>query len=270
MADNLKILLLQARAEGDPMLEHELACFSQTSGLPQGAFAPLNMTTGLLGAGCLDGVGAVMIGGSGDFSVVLGGFGWHAPMLELLREIVRRKVPTFASCFGHQALAQSLGGDLEREDGGGELGTFEIALTERGRQDRLFGQMPPRFMAQLGHFDLVRRLPPGMDNLASSALCAIQAARVRGAPIVTTQFHPELTASAQLERWMRYVEHYRQEGETIEAARARARGQVHPSPESATLLRRFLETELGLEGLSDRRGPSAAPALAEPDPQDSP
>ena len=228
------------------MVEHEQLCFSDRSGLGPEAFAPLNMTCEAMGAGCLEGIDAVMIGGSGDFSVAVGGFEWHAPMLALLQEIVRREVPTFASCFGHQALAQSLGGEVIREPEQGELGTFEISLNERGRQDPLFGTLPERFMAQLGHYDRVSRLPEGVDHLASSALCEFQALRVRGTSIVTTQFHPELSGEAQLERWMRYIHHYTAPGETIEEARRRARSYVHPSPESSTLLERFVELELGI------------------------
>ena len=242
----MKILLLQAREDGDAMLEHELACFSERSGLPAERFSAVNMSVETISTECLSEVDAVMIGGSGDFSVALANFDWHAPMLDLLREVVRREVPTFASCFGHQALAQSLGGEVIQLPEQKEVGTFEIEINEAGLADPVMGTMPPRFMAQLGHQDHVVRLPPEMINLASSQLCSVQATRVRKTSIISTQFHPELTGADQLARWMRYIEHYTRPDETIEQARDRARSMVFASPEASTLLRAFVEVELGL------------------------
>ena len=244
----MKILLLQAREDGDAMLEHELSCFTSRTGLNREHFRSLNMSVEKISQDCLTGIDAVMVGGSGDFSVARADFPWHGPMLELLREIVRREVPTFASCFGHQALAQSLGGEVLQLPENKEVGTFEVSINEAGRQDRLMGLMPPRFMAQLGHQDHVVRLPKEMINLASSHLCEVQATRIKGTSIVTTQFHPELTGEDQLARWMRYINHYTRPDETIEEARERARSMVSPSPEACSLLNFFMEVELS--GLS--------------------
>lgn len=240
------ILLLQARTDGDPMLAHELGCFAARAELPVERFRPLNMTCQPLDPSCLDGHAAVMIGGSGDFSVVKGGFDWHAPMLALLREVVARRVPTFASCFGHQAIIQAFGGTLARDASHAEVGTFDMTLTDAGTRDPLFGTLPRHFRANLGHLDRVTLLPPEFELLAFSALCEVQATRMRHAPVVTTQFHPELTWRDNLERWLNYLRHYRDPAESFEEAEARARAACFPCPESEGLLRSFV----ALEGLA--------------------
>lgn len=227
---------------------HEVRCFMERTELSRDAFKVWNMTCQSLGPASLEGAAAVMIGGSGDFSVVQGGFDWHEPMLGLLREVVRRKLPTFASCFGHQALAQSLGGVLVRDPARGELGTHPVTLTADGQRDPLFGQLPTVFTANFGHTDQVVSLPPEMEHLAATELCPIQATRVRGTQIVSTQFHPELTWQDNLDRWLAYLRNYRAEGESLEEAEARARAGCHASPHSLTLLPRFVE-QVGLRDL---------------------
>ena len=43
-----------------------------------------------------------------------------------------------------------------------------MELTEEGASDPLFGQLPRRFIAQMGHFDRAIELPSGVPNLATS------------------------------------------------------------------------------------------------------
>ncbi len=224
------------------MREHEQACFSRQTGLPREAFRVVNMAAEVFDARALDGAGAVMVGGSGDYSVAQGGFEWHAPMLELLLEVVRRGVPTLASCFGHQALAQALGGRVETVPAQAEVGTFEVRLTAAGRADPLFGTLPGRFEAQLGHKDAVVAPPPGAVVLAESERCAVQAMRLPGLPITTTQFHPELDEASNLERFLTYLDGYKRPDETLAEAEARARAACRPSPHACSLLRRFVTT----------------------------
>ena len=243
-----RVALLQARLKTDPILDQEVDCFVRQTGLPRDAFYRVNLTADPLSPARLEGADVVMVGGSGEFSVVKGGFAWHAPMLELMREVVRREIPMFASCVGHQALAQALGGRLVRdEEGGGEVGTLEVTLTEEGEADPVFGELPRRFMAQLGHLDQVVELPAGFVNLASSPLCEVQALRLAGTSIISTQFHPELTMEDELERWLRYIRNYKHDHETQDEAEARARAACHPSLESSRLLRIYLRDELGYD-----------------------
>ena len=84
---DLRILLLQARTPGDPILTHEFECFARVSGLPEDAFTCLNMVETTPDPSMLDGHDLVMVGGSGDYSVVKGGFDWHESLLAMMRAI---------------------------------------------------------------------------------------------------------------------------------------------------------------------------------------
>ncbi len=100
--------------------------------------------------------------------------------------------------------------------------------------------MAPSFDAQLGHNDSVVEMPPGLACLARSERCSVQAVRVPGAPIVATQFHPELTDRDNIRRYLRYLEAYKKPGESMEQARERAEQMHRPSPRANALIAQFV------------------------------
>lgn len=116
-------------------------------------------------------------------------------MLELeawLRRVVDSGTPTFGICFGHQALAQALGGEVVRNARGREIGTVSIEIT--ADDPALWPAGASRtFVANATHVDTVVRLPPGAAVLARSGLDDHQA--VRFSPRChSVQFHPEIDA----------------------------------------------------------------------------
>jgi GMP synthase (glutamine-hydrolysing) len=104
-------------------------------------------------------------------------------------------------------MARAMGGKCINDLPNAEVGTIELQLTEAGRGDLLFGQLPPNFAAQAGHEDHVVRLPSDAVLLASSARVPEQAFRFAGRPIYCTQFHPELDRAALMERVVAYPEY---------------------------------------------------------------
>jgi GMP synthase (glutamine-hydrolysing) len=163
---------------------------------------------------------------------------WLERALDAMREIHELAKPTFASCWGFQAMARAMGGRCIHDLPNAEVGTIELALTAAGCDDPLFGQLPPTFAAQAGHEDHVVRLPPDAVLLASSARVPEQAFRFAGRPIYCTQFHPELDRAAMLERVLQYPEY------VARIARVPFDEFVHSvreAPESNSLLRRFVE-----------------------------
>lgn len=249
MSENLKILLIQARLAGDPMAAHELDCFAQGCGLGREQFQVVNVAIDDPLEVNLSGADGVIIGGSGDFSLVAGGFSWHAGLLEMIRGICERGIPTFGSCFGFQAIVQALGGELVGDPGRSEVGTFEISLTDQALADPVFGALPESFDAQLGHNDSALNLGDDLVHLARSESCEFQAIKVRGKPVVATQFHPELTREGSLARFKNYLHSYKQPEQDMEAALAFARSMHRPSPHASSLLPAFLRN-LGGDAIS--------------------
>lgn len=233
-----RVLLLQARRLDDPTREHELACFAEKLGV---ASEDLTSHTLLDGVPTLETVlshDALVIGGSGEFYVSRRNLPGFDALLDLLGEVVVRGHPTFGSCFGYQCLVELLGGQVVFDPAATEVGTFDLELTPEGAHDPLLGALPRRFQAQQGHRDRAASHPAGLPNLARSALSPLQALRVDEQPIWGTQFHPELCARTNRERFEYYRENY---AEDVPAEAAR----FAPSDEASSLLRRFVELVIG-------------------------
>ena len=239
----LRILLLQARDEDDPMKEEEVLSFAEKSGLAPEQFEQHDLLSGPPRLARVLEHDAMMVGGSGDYYVSKRNLPAFDELLEVLAEVVAAGQPTFASCFGFQLLTVALGGEIVHDPESTEVGTYELRLTGAGARDELLGSLPPRFMAQLGRKDRAARLPDGLSNLASSELNPYQAFRVPHQPVWATQFHPELDARTNRDRFMRYLDGYAMHM-TPEQRRV-ALERYHESPETATLLPSFLRLVFG-------------------------
>ena len=93
----MRILVLQARLNDDPMLGHEQRCFMSATGLSRDALAFRNLVDGVPGPDEVRGHDALMIGGSGRFSVADQDADFFRPTQDLLRWVVERAFPTFGS-----------------------------------------------------------------------------------------------------------------------------------------------------------------------------
>jgi GMP synthase (glutamine-hydrolysing) len=153
-----------------------------------------------------------------------------------LREVVAAGTPTFGICFGHQILAQALGGEVQRNPRGREMGTVPV---ERRGHDPLFEGVPERFAANVTHVDSVVRLPPGAVSLARSALEDHHAIRF-SETCYGVQFHPEMDAEVMRS----YVEARREildaEGFQVDAMLANVEEGVHGRETLRNFVRRFL------------------------------
>lgn len=227
----MRLLVLQSRFASDPMLDHERGCFIAATGRDVDELHFRNVMGGVPTVDEVTAYDAVIIGGSGDFSVVERDQPFFQPMAGLLRGLVDVSFPTFGCCFGFQLLVDAMGGTVIRDPENSELGSIDVELTDEGARDPLFSQLPKTFIAQMGHFDRATELPEGIPNLVSSQRCGFQALRVPGAPIWATQFHPELDEKGNRERCVAYIKEFGQ----IEGYEAL------PSPDALTILPRFLE-----------------------------
>ena len=111
--------------------------------------------------------------------------------LPALYDFIRRcdaaRKPLFGACFGHQAIAMALGGQVARQDW--NIGIDPISITQRLAW--MDGDADSLNLYQF-HHDAVTALPDGCDAYATSAKCTV-AGFVKGDHILTTQAHPEFT-----------------------------------------------------------------------------
>ncbi len=117
---------------------------------------------------------------------------WVNKSEDFLKRAADQAVPIYGICFGHQHVAHALGGTIEKNPHGWELGTVTVSLTPDGRRNPLFSTVPESFPAQQSHGEIVTALPPGATALAHNESCPYQAFSL-GTHIWGTQFHPEFT-----------------------------------------------------------------------------
>lgn len=181
----------------------------------------------------LDGHAGVLVTGSG--AMVTDRAGWSEASAALLREAVDRGVPVFGICFGHQLLAHALGGTVDYNPRGREMGTVELDLHAPAARDPLFAGLPGRFRAQVTHLQTVLAPPPGAEVLARSDADDCQAFRV-GEHAWGVQFHPEFSALHMRGYIQARADALRAEGRCPRAAS----GAVRPAPRARDVLRRFV------------------------------
>ncbi len=158
---------------------------------------------------------------------------WGEKTATWLRQAAQEGLPMFGICYGHQLLAHALGGRVDYNPAGREVGTRQLECVA---DDPLLQGLPSTFPVQTMHQQTVVALPPGARVLARSAMDGCQLLRL--APhIVSSQFHPEFSVDFMRENLRQYAGVYAKEN--IDAAALS--GELSATPESASLLRRFLE-----------------------------
>ncbi len=103
---------------------------------------------------------------------------WIPPLEALIRDIYAAGRPLIGVCFGHQIIAQALGGRVEKFAGGWSVGATEYD----------FDGTPMRFHAW--HQDQVITPPEDAKVVAGNAFCA-NAALLYDKKAYTVQGHPE-------------------------------------------------------------------------------
>lgn len=239
--EHLRYLLLQVRDPDDAMRAQEVSCFAQALQCERRQIHVFSIIEGAPTRAELDRYDMILLGGSGDYSVAEGG-SWLPAALETMRELHAWSKPTFASCWGFQAMARALGGEVVTDLGRAELETATLYLTAAGQSDPVFGSLPQPFAGLSGHQDIVDRLPPDAVLLASSRRVVNQAFCIPGKPMYCTQFHPELTRATYLERVRAYPDYVQKiAGIPYEQFAASCR----EAPEAGTLLRKCVELFFG-------------------------
>jgi GMP synthase (glutamine-hydrolysing) len=118
-------------------------------------------------------------------------------------------LPVLGICYGLQAMAVALGGEV------GHTATGEFGRTEAnlGRSAQLFEGLPVRQSVWMSHRDAAVRLPPGFVCTATTAGAAIAAFEDPGRRLYGVQWHPEVVHS---DNGQRVIENFLYRGARVE------------------------------------------------------
>jgi len=235
-------LLLSIRAE-DAAADDEYAAMMRFAGLDTKGLHRIRLTHRSLGKIDLADWSGIILGG-GPYNVSDAADSKsqtqrrvESELLPLIGRIADRDFPFLGCCYGVGTLGSVVGATVDRT-WSEPVGAMTILLTERGRRDPLFADLPDVFDAYGGHKEGASALPSDLVCLAYSADCPVQAFRV-GDNVYATQFHPELDADGICTRIDVYKDYGYFAPETAESLKSAAlqRSVEHPP----TILRRFAE-----------------------------
>ncbi|MBE9028420.1 glutamine amidotransferase [filamentous cyanobacterium LEGE 11480] len=159
---------------------------------------------------------------------------WSEVTAAWLAIAAQQQIPTIGICYGHQLLAYALGGTVDFNPVGREVGSITVSLQSAAQDDPLFGNLPANILVNLSHRQAVLALPTDVTHLASSAMAEHQAFRY-GEQVWGLQFHPEF--DEQITR--AYITYAKaglsQEGQDPDAIYA----NVQPTPIGLEIMQRF-------------------------------
>lgn len=110
---------------------------------------------------------------------------WIPPLLEKIRDYAEQEIPILGVCFGHQAVAKALGGDVECM-GEYEIGYEPVKLEEGDLLEGL-DEIEYPFSS---HQDEVVSLPDEVEETAENSVSTHGYQHIEK-PIFGIQFHPE-------------------------------------------------------------------------------
>lgn len=147
----------------------------------------------------LDDITAIVLSGSGAMVTDAAEQPWMQREMAVIQEAAERKIPVLGICFGHQIMAQAMGGQVDwMVDAAGErtmeLGPATATITPEGLTDPLFANVAEaeqQFTIQATHSQHVVVQPPNTTVLATNKISPIQALRYTDLPLWSLQNHPE-------------------------------------------------------------------------------
>jgi len=171
---------------------------------------------------------------TGSHAMVTDNLPWSEATAAWIPSLIAAEVPFLGICYGHQLLAQAMGGRVGFHPGGEEIGTVDIHLLPNSRTDPLFCSLPSPFKAHTTHSQTVLSLPQGAVCLASNSFEPHHAFRL-GSCAWGVQFHPEYDRKIMESYVVEQTEELEAAGQDVpELLRT-----IADTPEAATILRRF-------------------------------
>jgi GMP synthase-like glutamine amidotransferase len=133
------------------------------------------------------GLDAVLITGSAA-GVYDSHFAWMEPLRAFIRGAYARKTPMIGICFGHQIMADALGGDVRKSEKGWGLGRHTYGVRQR---PTAFGGSPDALAVACSHQDQVIVPPAEAEVFLASEFTPNAGLVYRNGAAISLQPHPE-------------------------------------------------------------------------------
>lgn len=132
---------------------------------------------------------------TGSHSMVTRPNAWERKAMHWISGALEVGTPMLGICYGHQLIAQVLGGSVGFLPEGPEIGFQQLRFTGNYEADPLFGLYPSHIEAFTYHYQSILRLPSEAVSFARSTRENAQAVRFREW-VWGVQYHPEFHRQA--------------------------------------------------------------------------
>ena len=112
---------------------------------------------------------------------------WIPTVSQLINNIYEANLPIFGVCFGHQLIAQALGGHVEKSEKGWGLGLHTYQVNNK---TDYMSNLSEEVTLNICHQDQVLRPPQGATVYAKSEFCENAGFYIKD-KVLTMQAHPE-------------------------------------------------------------------------------
>ncbi len=116
---------------------------------------------------------------------------WMEALMMFIRAAAAAQRPQVGICFGHQVMAEALGGKVMKSEKGWGIGAHTYALCSLPYWKGEAG--PGQMRIAVSHQDQVVRIPPAGQCIASSGFTPLAGLSYAGFPALSFQCHPEFT-----------------------------------------------------------------------------
>ena len=112
---------------------------------------------------------------------------WIPTVSQLINNVYKANLPIFGVCFGHQLIAQALGGHVEKSEKGWGLGLHTYQVNNK---PDYMSNLSEEVTLNICHQDQVLRPPQGATVYAKSEFCENAGFYIKD-KVLTMQAHPE-------------------------------------------------------------------------------
>ncbi|MFC2088071.1 glutamine amidotransferase [Calditrichota bacterium] len=173
---------------------------------------------------------------TGSHSMVTDSSDWINRVIQWLPDAVELKIPILGICFGHQLLAQAMGGKVKYNPGGREMGVNTIKKFSTANDDLLFKTFPEQIEVLESHRQSVIELPTSAKVLYYNDHDQNQAYVINNSTW-GIQFHPEFNESIM----KAYIYHQKEELEKEGFSLTKLIKDLNHFNRNQNILTRFLE-----------------------------
>lgn len=113
---------------------------------------------------------------------------WLDPLRDFIREAYARRIPMIGVCFGHQIMADALGGVVEKSQKGWGVGRHQYSIAQR---PEFMADAPAQMQFNVIHQDQVISPPPNSKVVGGSAFTPNAILEYQNGAAISIQAHPE-------------------------------------------------------------------------------